>query len=309
MKTATLACIVLAPHLVACGGSEDATQPSKSEVDVRVQSPAADAIRFLDYETPEVTLPPGEEQMWCYHIQYDGEDLAIKNLDALQGKFGHHIALLQTTDPQPPGTLEDCSAEAQMSKYSAYIVPSVELPEGHGIFFPKGQHIVLQFHYLNTGAKPLRIRDVARLHKRPISEVTTWTSSLALNTLDVEVPAQGSQEVAFDCTLPDDVELMILAGHMHENGSRFEVKHGADATSLESIYLVDPWRPDYRDSPPVTLFMKNPRALPKGSLLRTSCAWKNAGSTPLDFPQEMCTGFGYVAGTKTAFSCDVAKNP
>ena len=308
MRTLAMTLAVL-PLAMACGSSEGDDMPAPTDVDVRVAIPKPDPAMYLDYETPEVTLAPGEEQMWCYHIEYDGEDIAIKNLDALQGKFGHHIALLQTTEPQPPGTLEDCSAEEQMSKYSAYIVPSVELPAGHGIFFPKGQHIVLQFHYLNTGAKPLRIRDVARLHKRPISEVTTWTSSLAINTLDIEVPAQGTREVSFDCTIPEDVKLMILAGHMHENGSRFEVEHGDDETSLESIYLVDPWRPDYRDSPPVTLFTKNPRALAKNSLLRTTCAWKNGGSTTLDFPQEMCTGFGYITGTKTPFSCDVAKNP
>lgn len=297
--------LVLVLALTASCGSSSETTPAATDdgiTDVRVAVPAADPA-FIDFVSSELVVEPGQEKMWCDHFEYTGEDIAFSDQDALQGKFGHHAILLSAKEPKAPGTGEDCSEAADMTKYEAFSIPK-ELPPGYGVYLPKGKRFVLQMHYVNAGRKPIRVRDVVRLKKRPIAEVTKWTSVMATNSIAaLAIPPKGKKTVTFDCTIPVDGELMLVGGHMHEAGVSFRTLHGKDAASLATIYEVPEWKAEYRDAPPVTLFTGEPLPVAKGDVLRTSCTWNNPNDKELKFPEEMCSTFGYIAGTKTPIEC------
>ena len=55
---------------------------------------------------------------------------------------------------------------------------------------------------------------------------------------------------------------------MHESGLTFAIDVGPDLESLENLYLVDPWRAQYRDAPPISLFFTEPRFLPAGTIVQ-----------------------------------------
>jgi len=294
----------------ACGGAsgDDVTGDDvpPGVVDVRVPIPAADP-NIVDIITPEVQIEAGAEKMYCYYTSNALGELAIHNLDVLQGQYGHHMVLVTTTEPMPDGTLEDCSDVADMAKFRAFIIPVGEPPAGYAVDVPAGHQYVLQFHYVNAGDAPILVRDVARLQKIPVESVTTWLASLATADLRLTIPPGGGNQT-FDCTVPEDVDLLLLGGHMHENGTKITIDIGATTDSLENMYLVDPWKPVYRDSPPVSLFFQTPYHLAAGTVVRTHCEFTNAGTTPLEFPAEMCTAFGYIGGTKTPFNCVIGTN-
>lgn len=299
---------VIAASLAGCspaestGPADTTTDTGGGDVlDARVAEPDADPA-YVDFVTPEFEVPSGEERMMCYHFELE-EDVTANNLEAYQGQFGHHIVLLTPKEPKPAGTAEDCTDRSTMAKYGPFVLPSTELPEGYGIQIPKGTKVVLQAHYVNAGSKPLLARDVARLHKVPLESVTTWVQMLASSDNTLELPPQQKSTVAIDCALPAGVELLVFGGHMHERGTRFEALLGKDESSMESIYLVDPWLEEYRDAPPVSLFFKNPLKIAEPSILRAKCDWNNESPDTLTFPEEMCATFGYVTGSDSAIEC------
>lgn len=283
-----------------------APKPSDLEpLDLRVERPAADP-GYIDFVAGESVIPPGEERMICTHVRFESdEDAAFEYVDSVQGKYGHHVVLLGAKQPLPPGTVEDCTAPEDMAKYDAYTIGDQELPPGYGVRLPAGHAMVVQAHYVNGDDRPIRVRDVVRLKRVPVDQVQTWAAIYVTNTLAIEIPAGEQAEVEFDCRVKKDVDLLVLGGHMHEWGTRFELLYGPDEDHLESLYLASPWVPEYRDLPPMTLFFQHPFRLQAGYLLRTKCQWHNDQDTDLEFPHEMCTSFGYVGGTKDPEVCSV----
>jgi hypothetical protein len=290
--------------LAACGGTtadDTGDDVPDGVVDVRVPIPDPDPA-YLDLVTPEVVIEAGQEKMYCYYLNNADAELAVSTLEALQGRYGHHIVLLTTVEPEPDGTFEDCSDRSEMWKFRSFVLP-VPLPGGHAVRVPMGLQYVMQIHYVNAGDEPILVRDVARLRKVPVAQVQTWVATMTTNKLDFSIPP-GAASVSFDCTVPEPVDVLILGGHMHEHGARFSLDIGDTTSSLAPFYVVDPWQPSYRDFPPVSLFFTAPHHLAAGSVIRTTCEWDNPGTTPIEFPAEMCTAFGYLAGTDQPFHCN-----
>lgn len=275
--------------------------------DLRVPIPEPDP-KYVDLIGPERIVQPGEDAMYCTHLTNDSDDLAVHYLDVMQGKFGHHVVLLATTDPKPAGTTEDCSDDAYMENVSAYVLPGTELPDGYAVHIPANTSYIMQSHYVNASLKPIRVRDVARMETLKPDEVKGWAATMTTNIRNFDIPADGTEHVlSFDCIADQDMTVHLAGPHMHEWGTRFEFSVGPDTDNLSSVVYVDPWKPEYRDLPPISLFQSNPLIIPKGSILRTTCVYANTTGKTIEFPEEMCSAFAYIVGTKQRFMCDMVK--
>lgn len=295
--------------LVGCSVESSPAQPSspstaEAERDVRVAVPSPEPDR-VDFVTPEAVIPPGTDLMLCAHLRWEGEDLAFDEQQTFQGAFGHHAVLMVPDTPLPTGTLEDCTDAAAAARFHNFSMGE-PLPAGYGVRLAKGQTLALQFHYVNTSALPLRVRDVIRLHKIPMESVTRWTEVFTAQTTAIHLPPKAETTVEFDCTFPSEGEILLAAGHMHESGKAMEVWLGTSADDLEPVYVVDRWTPAYRDAPPVTRFTDAPLRVPEGALLRTRCTFQNYDDLPIGYPQEMCLAFGYLADATETPHCVVA---
>ncbi len=279
------------------------TDTAGDVLDARVPIPEADP-EYFDFVSPEITIAPGDDKMLCIHSEIP-EEMTIDNLKAFQGKFGHHIVLLTAKEPMPAGTLEDCTDRKAMTKYGPFVLPDTPLSAGYGVLVPKGLKIVMQVHYINAGAKPELIRDVARMHLIPKASVTKWVHTMATSDNTLSLAPQQKTSLHFDCEIPAGTELLVAGGHMHEHGTRFEMSIGKDEASLASLYLVDPWKIEFRDAPPVSLFFENPMVIADKSILRTNCEFNNESPNDIIFPEEMCATFGYVAGVDAPIDCQI----
>lgn len=288
---------------LGCDSSVDEPEGSAPR-DNRVQLPDLDDEHHAFVAT-EVVIEPGEEKMLCFHMTVE-QDMALTDVEMLQGEFGHHAVIVSSTDPQPPGTVEDCTDAASSSKFSAFLIPVANPPEGAAMFVEKGTPVVLQSHYVNASDEPILVRDAVTARKIAIDEVTTWMAPMITTALDLEIPAEdGVAEYSFDCVMDRDVDLLFIGGHMHEQGSSFELDIGPSVDELERVYTVDKWIPDFRDLPPVELYTSKPLHMPTGTVLRTTCRWENRTGEMVRFPEEMCVGFGVMAGTKDLYDCRV----
>lgn len=303
MHASRLSLLLLLPccHL-ACDGDIPGAAPEPAPAnedgaptDVRVPLPPA-RPGVLDLVGPEIVVPAGSEKMFCYHLRHDGPDLGVLTMETEQATGGHHLVLLTVDRPAPPGTVEDCSDAATMTSARPFVLPGIRLPPGHGVRLPGNTALVLQSHYINAGEKDLLVRDLARLHTVPPDQIGRWTTTLTSNRLALSLAPRQSGTLQIDCPVPEELDLLLLLGHMHELGSAIEVTlHAPGGTTSESLYLVEPWRASYRDAPPVTAFPE-PRRLPAGSRLTTRCTWNNTGADVVGFPAEMCSSIAYVAG-------------
>lgn len=286
--------------MAACG------EPSGSDVapgviDQRVPIPASDE-QYLDLVTPEVTIGPAEERMYCLYMEHEGEDIAIRDLQASQGVGGHHIALVQASPGRLAGTLEDCT-DADSAETMIPIAIPLPLPEGHGIRLRNGQRFVMQFHYININSAPIVVRDVARLQKIPIDEVTSWVSTFSTNSTVVDVLPEGISEFEWDCVLDRDLEIILIGGHMHERGKSMWIEAGAD-DAWRTLYTIPTWNPSFRDLPPIVPLFEEPELLAAGTKIRTRCQWDNPTDELVEFPEEMCASFGYIRSPE-GYSCNI----
>lgn len=294
--------------LVACTGGESADSAKTEEagaLDVRAEIPEP-AEGFYDLVGPEVEIAPYTETMYCSYLANDtGEDLIVPYVDTSQGEYGHHMTLLASDNPKPDGTVEDCTDVSDMKDLHVYVIGDFELPEGAAVRIPAGKQFVLQSHYVNTNERPILTRDVARFHLADASEVTQWAAPFATAHLGIDIPAGESSEVTFDCEIPSDVTISMMSGHMHEWGTRFTASFGASEDAMEQLINIDPWRPEYRDDPPIQLYIENPLPMAAGTIIRTHCEWFNDTDAPIIFPGEMCDTFGYLVGTDQPLDCRV----
>ena len=311
MKNTTIAAaisFVATTGLLACDGeSEDPIEDAGEDEgtaprDNRVELPPVDDQHHT-FVGQEVVIEPGEDKMYCFHMVAE-EDLALTDIEMLQGEYGHHSIIVASTDPQPAGTIEDCSDDEATSKFTAFLVPVAGAPEGAAYWVEKGTPIVLQSHYVNASDEALLVRDAVHTRRVPIDDVTLWMAPFTTSAFDFEIPGDGSLvETSFDCVIDRDLDLLSVGGHMHELGSSFEFAIGPSEDELQRIYQVDTWVPEFRDVPPVELYASQPLQLAAGTVMRTTCRWENRTGEAAYFPQEMCTGFGVLAGTKELYDC------
>lgn len=272
--------------------------------DNRVEMPEQDDTHY-DFVGGEIVIEPGEDKMYCFHLEVP-EDMALTDVDMLQGEFGHHAVIVSSNDPLPAGTVEDCSDASISSKFSAFVIPVEGAPENAAFMVKKGTSVVLQSHYVNASDEPLLIRDIVHTRKVPMDKVEKWLAAFTTTELAFQLPADPTEvETTFDCVMDRDVELLYVGGHMHEQGTSFEFSIGPSEDKLERIYNVSDWIPDFRDLPPVELYASNPLKVTAGTIMRTTCRWENRTGEAMGFPDEMCVTFGVMAGTKDVYDCRV----
>src|SRR4029453_11353651 len=109
-----------------------------------------------------------------------------------------------------------------------------------------------------------------------------------------QIPANADYTHETYCTVPKDLNIVLQLGHMHEHGSRFIWEIVDDADNQVELLRDDAWAPEYASHPPITTYpLASPLVLTKGMRLRQACQWHNSSTETLEFPREMCVGFGY----------------
>ncbi|MCA9705186.1 MAG: hypothetical protein KDK70_04960 [Myxococcales bacterium] len=295
--------LLLAP---SCG------DPSESD-DAQMQTPEDEIVDDLaeipepppgarQYVVDEQIIPPGTEVQLCYFLEPEQEEFYIDALESFQGSYGHHLVLFYTVAPEEPGTMRDCTSLADMVTLIP-LISSVnfgleQFPEGMALRVPAGTQMVIQQHYVNTSEHPIRVRDGMHLSTVPEQEVEYRAGFYGVSDVSFQLaPDQQEREVSFECTIPRDMNLLLMGPHMHEYGLRFEasvIRQSEPGAPEESVVSVDPWVAEYRDEPPVVEWgIDNALSLREGDTLRTRCVFKNTSDQELGFPAEMCATYGY----------------
>jgi hypothetical protein len=282
----TLLVLVL-PFLVACSSnSHNSSGPMP-------------ATNQLSLQTGTYQVPAGGDWFECFYTStITATDLVVGNVTAQQGLGGHHI-IVYYVDTQHPVEHHEC-VDSEMIAWHQIAgaanggEAAVTLPPSTGLKVPAGKQIVVQSHYINTTGMTETVNDSIGIDLLDPSEVKAYLNNWVINDGGFSVPANGTGTSATACTVAQDLEAVIMLGHMHEYGAHHTLDRiDAMGNSLEVLY-DHAWQPQYSSHPPLrTATIDAPFLIPAGTRIRQTCTWNNTTPNVLTFPTEMCAGVVY----------------
>ncbi len=280
MSRVVFTSIVLAMVCGACGSSESA--------------PAASTSSEVKFTTLPYTLDPGSEKYFCYTMTLPNDrETLVTELTPTYGKATHHFGMYYTIAPEPDG-FSECPLlvkETWVPLYGGGVDSgSLKLPAGAGFRLGKGQQILIQLHLLNPGSS--KITDTGAMTMKTVDPATKLTPAgmFGFDNRDLSIPAKTDDvEEVMTCTLPFDMDVFGVFGHMHTQGKSIEVSRGA-TPGAEVLYSTA-WSFDQQPTVPKSFKGR------KGDTIHIRCKWDNTTDVSIKYGEstidEMCAFVWY----------------
>jgi hypothetical protein len=251
----------------------------------------------LTFHTGSFEVGPGDVFECFYTGVITDQELAVNSVFAKQHAGGHHVTIYYTTIQQDPNHHPCMDSEMANWRMIGGAAGSSEatvltLPENFAARVPAGVQLVIQAHYINTGEN-FTTDDEIGLNLIDPANVESYVNQFLVNDDTFDIPAHETLERVQTCTVPQDLQIVRLLGHMHEWGSHYSLEQLDDAGNPVSMLIDDEWDPVYASHPPVNEYEPAaPLLLAAGTRLRQTCDWSNDTDQDILFPREMCIGFG-----------------
>jgi hypothetical protein len=235
----------LAAFIFACGtgcGGSAATGGSAPQSDPDI-----------DYSVAPVTLtmstfnvPAGGEVFYCQTFANPwGKQVDIKTYALDMGTGSHHMFAFYdsgATDgalaPCPNGglTFGAFTFSAQSPKLT------VTYPESVGATLPSGTGFQMMVHYLNTTANEITSAVNLTMYVAKPAAVTQHAGTIFLNqaTMSVSSNCTSGCESTASYTLPQDVNILSAASHMHKYATNFVSTTSTGITLFETTQWAEP---------------------------------------------------------------------
>ena len=169
------------------------------------------------------------------------------------------------------------------------------LPAGVAFRLTKGQGIMLNLHYINASATTINGDAYIDLKLAEV-DPNRLIAALFVNINGGFMLAPSMQtDSSIDCVAKSDVNIIMMANHMHEYGTHAttSVVH-ADTGAVEVLRDDPVWTSDMVNNPTYARWdANNPFVLHTGDAIRTSCSWDNTTTDAINFPREMCISAGF----------------
>jgi hypothetical protein len=172
------------------------------------------------------------------------------------------------------GVFEGSGAVEMIGVYVPGGLP-YEVGPGQARFIPKGSDVIFQMHYTANGKAG---NDQSRIGfvfaKEPPKErvVNTFVMNPNLHI----PPMAADHEVHARVTLYEDTRVLSLFPHMHVRGKGFEYHVTYPNGEHETLLTV----PKYDFNWQLTYYLKEPKVLPKGSVIECVAHYDNSPNNP-----------------------------
>jgi hypothetical protein len=295
--------------LSACTSSAEpeAGKPAASETGF----PAA-AEGFTRLTAPEIAdIAPGDDIMYCQYVHSGFDrDMDILKVGGYQSAYGHHVVAFATTVKAPLGTSRLCEGDDNLATTFLGAIGGESgagnvLPEGVAFRLAKGNAIMLNTHFLNTGTKTISgdsVLDIQFAEVDPARQVAGFFVNIQMG---FTLPPNDKSTADSECTFGRDVQFFSFANHMHDYGTSASTKLTRVAGAVDVIRDDPKWSYEMQFNADYTTWgLESPLVIAKGDKLHTHCEWFNSSSSDVTFPREMCIGVGfYLADEGPAPTC------
>ncbi len=310
IRTIIAALSALLVGAVACGSSGSSPSgPNDGNVYIDGFDPGPVPDGYTRYVTPIIKdIAPGTDKMWCQYVSQKpfDQDYDVVDLTGSQSKGGHHVVFYAVKNSAPYGTTHDCS-DSDMTRLiylgaiggegTAGIAKAQ--PQGTVFRVPAGYSIMANVHFINVTNHNIDGQAAVDLKVAPADpKNTTMTIFTNVATDDkLLVPAHSPAKLDLNCTVKQDLDILMFANHLHERGSMAftEVVHADNSKTMLRQDMT--WTPHNTFDPPFTSWTVDaPMHLKAGDVVHTHCEWNNTTDQTFRFPTEMCVGVGFYKG-------------
>ena len=258
---------------------------------------------FQAYLPPFEILPGGEREILYAMKLPITEDVLVNRIDIIQPTGSHHFLLYRILGDKTPesGHRELVAQDRGHDGIDRELVAgaqtmntTLEYPEGIGIKIYADTYYDFNSHYINLNQKETLHGEVyVNFHTVDASWAKRIAHPFLISNGDINVPPGERVETTDTWIVPQDIELVVLASHMHRHGERFVVAR----LDGKPIYQTDDWEdPGYKMFNPPLLFKR-------GDGLRYTATHYNGDKPyPIRFgytsEDEMSIIFGYAVPVK-----------
>jgi hypothetical protein len=323
MRSAPILITVLALSLPACGSGQGAGEPKSTAppgTGAFDPPPPPEGFTRITAQTVH-DVPPGSDITYCQYamVPFD-HDIDVLGVSGYQSKFGHHAVAFTYTPRagEKPGSSFPCMGTEFSSggapdsgapaggalSMGAFLggiggagggVPSGALPEGVAFRLKKGDGVMLNVHYLNTGEESIdgnAVVDFKFADADPSRKIASMFVNLNFG-FTVAPDAQTTSSI--DCVAQSDLQIIMMANHMHEFGTSASTELvPAGSTTSQMLREDTTWAFDMQFNPVYTHWpAEAPLTIHAGDTVRTTCNWANTTANSMTFPREMCLGVGF----------------
>lgn len=295
--------------LAACGTDDgagpelldgfDPPAPGPGEVQivspiVRGIAPGAD-VTLCTYLPPSASLPEAAD--------------VVKAVGYQSTIGGHHAILYQARQPKAVDTHE-CTDDDMVNAILVAIAPGgeglsagFEIPDGLAFRTEAGAQFFVQTHWINTTDQPIDGQSAFNVKTQPVGQGVQPMSLFSWVDTDILIPAGRPGHERVSCTFERDVQFVVMGGHAHELGTKVSVYH-APAAGAETMLYDESWSAAKTFATPLIKYPKaQPFVVRQGDSLRTECDYMNTTGDDVQFPREMCGGFGFYFPGSVQLDC------
>jgi hypothetical protein len=115
----------------------------------------------------------------------------------------------------------------------------------------------------NANPEAIEVVDVLDVEVVDPADVLAYANQFVLNHDGFDVAARSHIEATFVCTAPQDLNIAMYMGHMHQNGVKFTLERLEATGDVGEIMYEHEWEPAFVSHPPVVKFsMETPLMIP-----------------------------------------------
>jgi mono/diheme cytochrome c family protein len=151
-----------------------------------------------------------------------------------------------------------------------------QLPEGVGMFLPKGARVVIQLHYHNS--RPTAETDLTELRLRAATgPVQKRMQFMRVGKFALTIPAGAARhEIEAGYPVFRPMSLIAIHPHMHMLGREMKVWVRMNDEGIKPLIHIDDWDFHWQGF----YFFKKPVALPVDARIELTAAWDNSAKNP-----------------------------
>ena len=255
-------------------------------------------------EIPGYAVPAAGTIEYTYFVVPTGftEDKWVQNVEVRAGdrKVVHHVVVIvrppgvkyltearngepyvppQHDKPHKPDTGKGALEIDQIEVAGVYVPGGLPyyLKPGQARLIPAGSDLIFQMHYTTNGKAAFdRSRVGIQFAKEAPAERVVNT---LVTNRNLDIPAgDPNHEVLASVTLQNDSTLLAMFPHMHVRGKAFEYRATYPDGAKETLLNV----PRYDFNWQLTYYLRQPKTLPKGTVLECVARYDNSANNPFN---------------------------
>ena len=248
--------------------------------------PATGTIDYTYFDIPtgftedkwvqNVEVRAGDRKV-VHHVVVEVRPPGVKYLT--EAKYGEAYVPPHRDKPHKPDTGKGALEVDQIEVAGVYVPGGLPyyLKPGQARLIPAGSDLIFQMHYTTNGKASLdRSRIGFQFAKEPPAERVVNT---LVTNRNLDIPAgDPNHEVLASVTLQNDSTMLAMFPHMHVRGKAFEYRATYPNGTKETLLNV----PRYDFNWQLTYYLREPKVLPKGTVLECVARYDNSANNPFN---------------------------